>query len=410
MNKEFLGKLSLLYVEDQEEIRNFTSDILKNFVKNIFTAKNGLEGLEIFKNEKENIDIIITDINMPKLDGLSMIKEIKNINQDIPIIITTAHTDQEFLKKSIMLDVNSYTLKPIDLYDLINNIIKSLEIEFLKKDLQQENSINELLEKQDSLIAVFKEDNIEFSNSKFKKLFNEDFKFEDFVQDNIYFSKNKVPENTNWYEYINELKELDRVAKIVLDDIVYTFKLDTITLDKKENKFILSLFDVTKLYEKSNLLDYKSTHCITTGLYNKNKFHKLYNMEAKRARRYRKELSFIVFEFTNDFYTHNSLFDKLLVLISNEVSDNIREHDILFRWGNSSFLVILPETDLDGALNVAYKLEDNLNQLVKKNKFTNKFSFGITSLSSEDNEEDIIGRLQKALETSKKEETKVNYF
>lgn len=416
MNKEFLEKLTILYVEDQEEIKNFTADILKNFVKKIFTAKNGLEGLEIFKKEQNSIDIIITDINMPKLDGLSMVSEIKSIKPKIPVVITTAHTDQEFFRKSINLDINSYTLKPIDLYDLVYNIIKSLEVTFLKNslielnlDLSNQNSVLELIEKQDSLIAVFDKNKLLYSNSKFKDLFKEEFSFENFIIDSTYFSKNKVPQNEVWYKYINKLKELDRISKISIDEEINTFKIDTFSLDNSDI-YLLSLFNVTKLYEKSNLFDYKAHHDNVTGLYNKNKFQKLFSVETKRARRYRKELSFIIFEFSNSLYTDEVILEKLLISIAEEVNENIREHDINFRWEETSFSIMLPETDLDGALNVAYKLEEKLNEFIRKNNLNNKFYFGITSLESDDNEKNVKDKLLKALNVSKKKsENRVNY-
>lgn len=419
MNKEFLEKLTILYVEDQEEIKNFTSEILKSFVKEVFVANNGLEGLEIFKNNKESIDVVITDINMPKLDGLAMVKEINNIcNRDVPVIITTAHTDQKFFRESINLNIHSYTLKPIDLYDLVKNIIKSLETTFLKKEIEKQKlnfsnkeEIIELLNKQDSLMAVFEKDDLLYSNTNFEKTFKGNFSFENFIQDDIYFSKVNVPQNISWYEYINSLNELNRVSKILIEDEVNIFKLETIFLNEEKDKFILSLYNVTKLNEKSNLFDYNAHHDNITGLYNKNKFHKLFNVETKRARRYRKDLSFIIFEFTNDLYTHESVFDKVLVMMADKVSNNIREHDINFKWEESSFLVMLPETDLDGALNVAYKLEETLNDLMKKNKLTNEFSFGISSLDTTDEEKDIISKLSNALKISKEsKENRVNYY
>lgn len=103
MNKEVLKDISVLYVEDENDVREFTSKLLSSLLKKVYTAQNGLEGLEIFEENKENIDLIISDINMPKMNGLEMCENIRKINNEIPLVITSAHNDTSFLKKLLML-------------------------------------------------------------------------------------------------------------------------------------------------------------------------------------------------------------------------------------------------------------------------------------------------------------------
>ena len=417
MNKELLSKVSILYVEDQEDIKTFTSEILGSFVKNLYVAQNGLEGIEQFKKHKNEIDIIITDISMPKLDGLSMVKEIHKIDENITTIITTAYTDQEFFQESINLGITSYTLKPIDLYDLVNNIIKSLEIKFLKENILNENLLlnneekfSELIEKQDNAIIILdKEEKILKSNENFKNTFNENFSLDMLIEDNGYFSLSKVPSNKTWHEYLETLKEMDKVVKVENENKIKLFKIDIIKLE--DETILLSFFDITKLSEKSNLLEYKSHHDNLTGLYNQNKFHKLYSVESKRARRYRKDLSFILFEISDIFDMKESLQEKIILNSCECINSNIREHDVNFKWDNNSFLVLTPETDLDGAINVAYKLEENLKELLEENSFKNKIFFGVTTLDNNDNEKLVISRLEKAVKTSKEsKDSYVNYL
>ena len=83
-NKDFfynLKKLSLLYVEDDDNTREELEYFLQNKVEKLYVAKNGQEGLELFKEHENEIDLIITDVNMPILNGLDMVKEIKKINK-----------------------------------------------------------------------------------------------------------------------------------------------------------------------------------------------------------------------------------------------------------------------------------------------------------------------------------------
>ncbi|MFV3255023.1 response regulator, partial [Klebsiella pneumoniae] len=85
------------------------------------------------------IDLVISDINMPKMNGLEMCEQIKKLNPEIPLVITSAHNDTNFLKKAIEVGVNTYAMKPIDLYQLIESIIKAVEPIFLKRKLIELN-------------------------------------------------------------------------------------------------------------------------------------------------------------------------------------------------------------------------------------------------------------------------------
>ncbi|AXH12284.1 response regulator transcription factor [Halarcobacter bivalviorum] len=120
MQKNLLNDLKILCVEDEENI----SKLLKNAIgENFYSfaiAKDGIEGLEKF--EKVSPDIIITDIMMPKLDGLEMTKKIKELNDSIPIIILSAFSEKEKLLKAIDLGISKYFIKPFDPEELLEYI------------------------------------------------------------------------------------------------------------------------------------------------------------------------------------------------------------------------------------------------------------------------------------------------
>ena len=121
MDLNSLRDIILLYVEDDQSVREQTKLILDDFVKEVVIATNGEEAIELLKDKK--FDIIVADINMPKMNGIDMIKEIKQeLNLDIPTIITTAHTDTEYLLDAINLKVDGYIVKPINIKDLINTV------------------------------------------------------------------------------------------------------------------------------------------------------------------------------------------------------------------------------------------------------------------------------------------------
>ncbi len=137
MAQNKIQNFNILYVEDDDLIREHTFRILIKLIEqeNIFTASNGLIGLEIFKQSK--IDLIISDIMMPIMDGLCMIEEIKALNIKVPIILTTAFDSSDYFLKAIELDVDKYIIKPI-------NWLKLKEtIEIIHKNFLFEKELNE---------------------------------------------------------------------------------------------------------------------------------------------------------------------------------------------------------------------------------------------------------------------------
>jgi len=130
MNFELLKTLTILYVEDEVDLQSEVKCNIAPFVKEIITKNNGQEALEYFKDNSNKIDMIITDILMPIMNGIDMVNEIRSINYEIPIIYTTAFNDNEFLIKTVGQSIDAYILKPIDLELLLKGIVKaSLKVE-----------------------------------------------------------------------------------------------------------------------------------------------------------------------------------------------------------------------------------------------------------------------------------------
>ncbi|MEW6552285.1 MAG: diguanylate cyclase [Campylobacterota bacterium] len=151
MDKIILKEITILYVEDEEDLRVNTSKILSVTSKKIIQAANGLEAYELFIANQDSIDLVVTDINMPKMSGLSLIEKIHEVNSDMPCIITTAYNELEFLHRAINLGVVGFVLKPLDLYKLIETCIKAVTPSMLRKELIRKNEeltkLNQELEK-----------------------------------------------------------------------------------------------------------------------------------------------------------------------------------------------------------------------------------------------------------------------
>ena len=111
MNLQALKPLTLLYVEDELLIRQNALEYLRRYCDNVLQAQDGKEALQLY--EAHHPDIIITDIKMPRLDGLAMATHIRKEDKETPIIITTAHTDTEYLLKAVELQLVKYIVKPV---------------------------------------------------------------------------------------------------------------------------------------------------------------------------------------------------------------------------------------------------------------------------------------------------------
>jgi len=147
---QYAAHLNVLYVEDDLALREETSYMLEPFFKSIRSASDGLEGLELYN--KESFDLVITDINMPKMNGLKMIEKIKEINPEQKIVAISAHNEPEVLIGLIKDGTSSFILKPIIQSEVINAlypVCRDAYAQILNIELVEElNSKNRELEEQ----------------------------------------------------------------------------------------------------------------------------------------------------------------------------------------------------------------------------------------------------------------------
>jgi PAS domain S-box-containing protein len=175
---EYSKKINVLYVEDDEVSRENTLEFLKEIFSSIITAKDGKEALKKFKENE--INLVITDILMPKLNGLELIEEIKNLNKDTYIIILSQNNENKMLLEAIKLNIDGYVLKPIEYNQLLNEVEKVTEkfkLEYDSKSYQYylKQYLN-LVEKSNIISKTEAEGIITYVNDSFCKIcgFKED--------------------------------------------------------------------------------------------------------------------------------------------------------------------------------------------------------------------------------------------
>ena len=192
MNYALLKTLKILIVEDEKRLAQLLKEAIGDYFFSVVIAKDGNEGFRKFKSIKP--DIVITDIMMPFCDGLEMTTKIKEIDEYIPIIVLSAHSDREKLLKAIDIGINKYFIKPFDPDEVIEhinkiapNLNKRKQVK-LKEDFVFDNNS----------MSLYKSGNIITLTKREKEFFYLLIKHKDEVVDA------QLIKNTLWDEEVND--------------------------------------------------------------------------------------------------------------------------------------------------------------------------------------------------------------
>ncbi|MBI5005982.1 MAG: response regulator [Nitrosomonadales bacterium] len=131
----FLKTLAVLYVEDDDEIRELLSRFLRRWIGTLHTATNGQEGSAAFLEHKP--DVVVTDIKMPVMDGLEMAAAIKSSAHEVPIIVITAYSERDYFIRAIEIGVDQYVTKPVNTDILLHAIYKSASHRLHQQELEK---------------------------------------------------------------------------------------------------------------------------------------------------------------------------------------------------------------------------------------------------------------------------------
>lgn len=126
--------ISVLFVDDNETIRQLYRRILEKHVNHLYIAENGSHGLELYQKHKP--DLVITDMVMPVMNGLEMVKEIKKISPDAKFVVMSAYSEKDSFIESIHLGVDGYLMKPVEAKKLLSLIDEFAGITLMKWELE----------------------------------------------------------------------------------------------------------------------------------------------------------------------------------------------------------------------------------------------------------------------------------
>ena len=140
----FFSGTKLLYVEDNKEAREATLGILEEFFGDIYIGVDGVDGYNKFVEHYNDIDLIITDINMPNMNGIEMISKIKESNlKEVPVLVLSAHNEVDYFINSIKVGINGYLLKPVDIEQFVASLCQVSQTIKLSRELKEKSILLE---------------------------------------------------------------------------------------------------------------------------------------------------------------------------------------------------------------------------------------------------------------------------
>ncbi len=360
INKDLLSNITILYIEDEKMIRDEVSYFFSKYVKNFHTATNGQEGLELYNQIKP--DLIITDIQMPKMNGLDMIKEINN--KKIPIIITTAFSDIDYFLKAIELNVSKFIIKPINLMELVKSI----------QECVYNNIIGDKLFEKENLLRIVDENVLISITDKDGKIIDASGAFCDFVE----YSKEELMGKT--HKILRHSDTTDEFYINMWQQISSGKKFNTeIKNRKKSGEIYWANLTITPVIKDGEIINYTAIRQdITnkkrleqlaiedtlTGVYNRRYFNKIIEKELRRTKRENLNLCLLSIDI-DDFKKYNDTFghpkgDEVLIKVAQSLKTFAsRAADFVFRMGGEEFCIIFSGLDTEKSLEFS-------NELVKK--------------------------------------------
>ncbi len=171
IGQQILKSITVLYCEDSKMMRLQMGKFLEEHFSKVIIAEDGEDGFNKYKENKEDIDLIISDIVMPNVTGLEMVSKIRDIDPLIPCILATSIIEANAFVEAIKLNVTSYVLKPIDYDQLLSTLINTaIHITTKQISLQQEYEIKRYIEAINDISIISKTDlngMITYANEEF---------------------------------------------------------------------------------------------------------------------------------------------------------------------------------------------------------------------------------------------------
>ncbi len=256
---------TLLYVEDNDGLREQAHKLFKKFFPDIILATNGLEGLELFKEHKPKL--VITDIKMPEMDGLEMARNIMKMAPQTKIMVTSAFDDKNYLMEALNIGVFKYLKKPLNIDILTTEILDGLkQIKAEKEDRLFNFYIKNIFNHQKNLLVLYHSGQPVIVNNTFLSFFNVD-DLDHFILKYGSLGDHFLPhkdflynhDKVQWFkEAVSHSDKLFHVKMYDQGNKVHHFIFKMIPIEDDNDYYLVSMDDITEL-GLLKLFDEKST-------------------------------------------------------------------------------------------------------------------------------------------------------
>ncbi|BAH77409.1 GGDEF domain-containing response regulator [Solidesulfovibrio magneticus] len=407
-----LRSLHILVAEDDRFAREQLSLLLSRFAGRVSTAADGMEGLDAFKYDRP--DIVVTDINMPRLSGLDMAQAIKAMDPSVPVILVTAHSDAQFFLRSIEIGIDGYVIKPLDADSLLKLLAKQAAVLLEARAAEaRAGMFRFILDINPNFILTLGGESLDYVNRTFLDFLGatdlaalRDSRHAGRVLelDGRAFD----PADLAWTKLL-DLRE-GRTHQAVFapppasGERERTFLVSAVGFPELD-RTIITFTDITPLAEERRILRIRAATDALTGIANRAGLAEALEREFHRSQRHPASLSVIIFDIdhfknVNDAYGHPAG-DAVLAELTRLVTTHVRDHDTFGRYGGEEFLIIAPGTDVAEAAKLAERLRSDVARHGFPAVGSLTCSFGVAVAGPDDTPDSLVARADTALYDAK---------
>lgn len=404
------NKPSILIVDDEPLNLKLAAATLGDHYE-VHFARNGEDALAYVN--KEGADIVLLDITMPGMNGFEVAQELKKSEKtsQIPIIYLTGDNSEETIEKAFDTGAVDYITKPFRKKELLGRVKNRIETENLKKNLKDMLKKNEhLLDILNSHIPYIKTDPDGVISEISPSFYSMIGASEELVGQNINILKSGHTPKQLYKTLWNTIKSGQKYS-MEIENINFSggtnWYRSTIIPDSNQDGDIIGYVAFYSNIDDSIRYKAKADTDYLTGLNNRQKFEIDINEEISRAQRYHHPFSVIMvdidfFKTVNDTFGHDAG-DIVLKEFSQLLTQNIRQADILARWGGEEFIILCPSTDSNGAKALAQTLRAKIQEHTFGDIGQKTASFGVAQYHDESDLKTVFLNVDNALYRAKEE-------